>query len=738
MKVETPQIRWHQIVNPQSKKDHGANGPILSCSSLRIPSEGGERSKVGVLATAGSAEVNLWRIGFTDDAARRSGGGDGGTSGKSGGRGNILVQPPQTASGDPSSGEHTQIEHVVTLSRGLSERGINAVTFSPSGRRLVAAGDGGVVVVWTLPSTFVNDVRSGREIQEGDLKAKVMFNRSDDVMDVAWSPDSRRFVVCSLDHTSAVWESSGDDGEDDWKPVHRSTKDHTNYVQGVAWDPKSVYLASMGSDRTVKVYARKGPKETAVRAELAKYLDNDNGNGNGKCNDNDNDNEKENNEQGKAQQDRNAILQSKVIPNILANSSFTLRKVAKTIKFLQQSTPPPPTATPTTSAEEAGEKDLPKPKRHHLFCDELALGSFFRRPAFTPDGAFLAAPAGLWRADCMGGSVNREANASKDAPNIVSEEGPGSPTSVARQPAENSYATYLFARHRFDKPYKVLAGLEKLVRMGRFLRKRPEGWGAGYRSQMQYGSECNRTRHQGLVLRLLWIEMVVALRTAPTISGKSPLPYRSVFAVLTAEDVLVYDTYHNRPLAMARGLHYAGLTDAAWSSDGRTLIVTSSDGYASVLSFADGELGKVYVPVDSSASSGVGQASGVAAEGAEMDSAPIDGPKTKASDVGTGLSAGATTAEGKRRVTFSPVSEVKQIQSRQIEPVTINTLVPKKKKKKIVATTNMAPSPSTTDDDKPSEDKKRPASEEQLPTVNILVAKKKKKVAKPSALPTTT
>lgn len=300
----------------------------------------------------------------------------------------------------------------------------------------------------------------------------------------------------------------------------------------------------------------------------------------------------------------------------------------------------------------------------------------------------------------MGGSVNREANASKDAPNIVSEEGPGSPASVARQPAENSYATYLFARHRFDKPYKVLAGLEKPS-----VAVRPNP---------------------------------VLFELPLTVSGKSPLPYRSVFAVLTAEDVLVYDTYHNRPLAMARGLHYAGLTDAAWSSDGRTLIVTSSDGYASVLSFADGELGKVYVPVDSLASSGIGQALGVAAEGAEMDSAPKDGPKTKASDVGTGLSAGATTAEGKRRVTFSPVNEVKQIQSRQIEPVTINTLVPKKKKKKIVATTNMAPSPSTTDDDKPSEDKKRPASEEQLSTVNILVAKKKKKVAKPSALPTTT
>jgi chromatin assembly factor 1 subunit B len=74
------------------------------------------------------------------------------------------------------------------------------------------------------------------------------------------------------------------------------------------------------------------------------------------------------------------------------------------------------------------------------------------------------------------------------------------------------------------------------------------------------------------------------------------LPYRSVFAVLTLDSVLVYDTHHDRPLAVARGLHYAGLTDCCWSQDGQNLIVCSTDGYISVLSFEDGELGKVYTP----------------------------------------------------------------------------------------------------------------------------------------------
>ena len=75
------------------------------------------------------------------------------------------------------------------------------------------------------------------------------------------------------------------------------------------------------------------------------------------------------------------------------------------------------------------------------------------------------------------------------------------------------------------------------------------------------------------------------------------LPYRSIFAVLTLDTVLIYDTHHDRPLAVAKGLHYAGLTDCCWSKDGRHLLVSSTDGYLSILSFQNGELGKLYQPV---------------------------------------------------------------------------------------------------------------------------------------------
>jgi chromatin assembly factor 1 subunit B len=78
----------------------------------------------------------------------------------------------------------------------------------------------------------------------------------------------------------------------------------------------------------------------------------------------------------------------------------------------------------------------------------------------------------------------------------------------------------------------------------------------------------------------------------------SALPYRSVFAVLTLDSVLIYDTHHDQPLAVARGLHYAGLTDCCWSQDGLHLMVCSTDGYISILSFQYGELGQVYTHPD--------------------------------------------------------------------------------------------------------------------------------------------
>lgn len=80
-----------------------------------------------------------------------------------------------------------------------------------------------------------------------------------------------------------------------------------------------------------------------------------------------------------------------------------------------------------------------------------------------------------------------------------------------------------------------------------------------------------------------------------TPSSTRKLPYRSIFAVLTTDTILVYDTHHTRPLSVIRGLHYAGLSDCQWSACGHQLTVSSTDGYITFVSFDNGELGEVYM-----------------------------------------------------------------------------------------------------------------------------------------------
>jgi len=475
-------------------------------------------------------------------------------------------------------------------------------------------------------------------------------------------------------------------------------------------------LASMGSDRMVKVYSRKGCKEGTIKGELNKYVVERT--------------EGEDADGGNREDDKKAILQSKVLPELLTNSTFALQNKIKTMKFLS--------AKPTASEEAKRDNDdgeasarsaspvpgnttAPAGKRHHMFADELTLGSFFRRLAFTTDGAFLVVPAALWH--------GRSSNDKSANSGTIAKDVPGSPTSVMNSEdrlAESSFATYLFARHRYDQPYKVLTGLEKpsvVVRPNPMLFQLP-----------------------------------------PNSTSKPLLPYRSVFAVLTTDTVLVYDTHHDHPLAMARGLHYAGLTDATWSSDGRTLFVTSSDGYVSILSFGMGELGEVYVPpvvkVVEKVGEKVGNSSEAASKVDEKDGAAKESelkngvtihtlvPKKKAKTVAPVESAPANSDDGgEKKVTFATPADDRSHPSTSTQPI-INTLVPKKKKKKIaptLVTTAIAVQQEQPMDGKMSVDtttmeKKRTADEEtssapttettsQAASINILVPKKKKKVA---------
>uniref|UniRef100_A0A6P4F9Y9 Chromatin assembly factor 1 subunit B n=1 Tax=Drosophila rhopaloa TaxID=1041015 RepID=A0A6P4F9Y9_DRORH len=100
-------------------------------------------------------------------------------------------------------------------------------------------------------------------------------------------------------------------------------------------------------------------------------------------------------------------------------------------------------------------------------------------------------------------------------------------------------------------------------------------------------------------------EYAVAVRCSPVLyrlrqynAEKNPpiisLPYRMIYAVATKNAVFFYDTQQSVPFAIVSNIHYSRLTDLTWSSDGTVLIVSSTDGFCSLLTFEPNELGERY------------------------------------------------------------------------------------------------------------------------------------------------
>uniref|UniRef100_A0A1B6D4T7 CAF1B/HIR1 beta-propeller domain-containing protein n=1 Tax=Clastoptera arizonana TaxID=38151 RepID=A0A1B6D4T7_9HEMI len=98
-------------------------------------------------------------------------------------------------------------------------------------------------------------------------------------------------------------------------------------------------------------------------------------------------------------------------------------------------------------------------------------------------------------------------------------------------------------------------------------------------------------------------QYTVVARCCPTLFTLRPmtndqplfdLQYRIVIAVATQRSVLLYDTQHAAPIALITNIHYTRITDLTWSSDGKILVISSTDGYCSFITFTEGELGDLY------------------------------------------------------------------------------------------------------------------------------------------------
>jgi len=183
-------------------------------------------------------------------------------------------------------------------------------------------------------------------------------------------------------------------------------------------------------------------------------------------------------------------------------------------------------------------EDAKKPleKSVRLFHDDTFKG-FFRRLSWSNDGELLVVPSGVMETD--------------------------GDTKV-------NHCTWVFSRVDMSKPAICLPTKDKYTIAARF-------------SPIMYKLRMGKKKQ-------------TVDSSQPWVAANSlfSLPYRLVYAVATQNAVMFYDTQQAAPFARVCNIHYAGLTDVTWSPCGNIVIVSSSDGYCSIISFTPGELGDVY------------------------------------------------------------------------------------------------------------------------------------------------
>ncbi|ULE33460.1 nSTAND1 domain-containing NTPase [Mycobacterium sp. IDR2000157661] len=125
---------------------------------------------------------------------------------------------------------------------GDAEPVVWAVTFSPDGQRIAAAGADGVIQLMDAHSLE----KSGQAFR----------GHEDTVAGLAFSPDGRKLASASRDETIRLWnvESGQQTGD--------ALTAHTDDVDSIAYSPDGQRIVSGSADRTVRVWpAVAGPKE---------------------------------------------------------------------------------------------------------------------------------------------------------------------------------------------------------------------------------------------------------------------------------------------------------------------------------------------------------------------------------------------------------------------------------------------------------------------------------------------
>ncbi|KAK9842260.1 hypothetical protein WJX81_003301 [Elliptochloris bilobata] len=146
---------------------------------------------------------------------------------------------------------------------------VNAVRFSHDGRLLASGSDDKLICLYELREGTGSAAFGSADAPsvENWRPIAALRGHSNNITDLAWSPDDSMLASASLDNTVFVWDAASG---------HRlkTLAGHESYVKGVAWDPVGSFLATQADDRSVRLWrcADWSPVARATEPFAAGYI----------------------------------------------------------------------------------------------------------------------------------------------------------------------------------------------------------------------------------------------------------------------------------------------------------------------------------------------------------------------------------------------------------------------------------------------------------------------------------
>ncbi|GAA5842947.1 hypothetical protein JCM11251_002942 [Rhodosporidiobolus azoricus] len=275
-----------------------------------------------------------------------------------------------------------------------------------------------------------------------------------------------------------------------------------------------------------------------------------------------------------------------------------------------------PRLNPTTSGSLPSFNEQVRTDTIRLYGDAEST-RFFRRLAWSPDGGLLLTPAGLFEDPYAAVHAQAGGSGSKKEDSGEKEKGKGKDKTGASGLGANEPkpTVYIYSRANLGRP--PIAHLPGHSKVSIAIRFCPILWELreldGQEEDAAGGAEERavevKLSTEGADVRLgkrkekakegegnghADVEGEEKKADKPKPRSLFDLPYRMVYAVATYDCVYLYDTQQAGPIAIFSGLHFKPFSDLTWSADGQTLMISSEDGYCSVVAFEPGELGTPY------------------------------------------------------------------------------------------------------------------------------------------------